>query len=140
MGVDFRRLGKASLFFPIATMALLTFLSSLPGEPDSDALLFYGMSIDLDPQVQNLIHIPAFLFLGLCWMFSFEVMQTPARKATTWTLLVGIAFGIFDEVHQAFVPYRYPGLLDALMDALGIVLACWFWSPLRGCIMAPRGT
>lgn len=118
-------------------MALLTFLSSLPGEPDSDALLFYGVSIDLDPQVQNLIHIPAFFFLGACWRLAFDIMGTPPRRATALTLLFGIAFGIFDELHQAFVPYRYPGVLDALMDALGIGLACWLWKPLRRWILPP---
>lgn len=125
------QMGAYSLALPLACMGLLTFLSSLPGEPESDALLVFGMSVEIEPTIHNLIHVPAYLVLGLCWLLAFEALRWPPGRATGWTILLGIGFGCLDELHQAFVPYRYPGLLDILSNATGILLACGLWRLTR---------
>jgi VanZ family protein len=133
-----RSLGKVSLLLPFSGMAVLTFLSSLPGVPTSDALLLYGISIDMNPKLQNLIHIPAFFVLGCLWLVAFEILEIPPRSAMLWTIVFGILFGIADELHQSVVPYRYPGLLDVVLDSIGILLACGTWGYLRGFLFSDR--
>jgi VanZ family protein len=55
------------------------------------------------------------------------------RLAAT-ALLISIAYGISDEVHQAFVPGRVADAYDVLADAFGALggtMACWAWGILR---------
>ena len=58
------------------------------------------------------------------------------RLAAT-AMLVSIAYGISDEVHQAFVPGRVADPYDVLADAIGALggtITCWAWgilSPTR---------
>ena len=40
-------------------------------------------------------------------------------------LLLAIAYGITDEVHQHFVPGRHMDPLDLLTDAVGAAAAVW---------------
>lgn len=133
-----RGLGAWGLLLPFFVMALLTYLSSLPGEPDSDALLVFGISVELTPKWQNLLHVPAYAVLGFAWKFSLDVLGLREWRATLWTLCLGIGFGILDEIHQAFVPYRYPGVMDALLDALGIAIACGLWPWARELVLPWR--
>ena len=58
------------------------------------------------------------------------------RLAAT-AILISIAYGISDEVHQAFVPGREADPYDVVADAIGALagtIACWAWgiiSPTR---------
>ncbi|MDZ7262483.1 MAG: VanZ family protein [candidate division KSB1 bacterium] len=40
-----------------------------------------------------------------------------------WGALIGIVYGISDELHQSFVPGRYAGVDDVIADALGVIMA-----------------
>ncbi|MFO0948283.1 MAG: VanZ family protein [Planctomycetota bacterium] len=131
MRISARLLRAWSLLVPFSVMALLTYLSSLPGNPETDALLVFGVSVEMTPKWQNLLHVPAYTVLGLAWRSSLDQLGTSPMKGVILTLVFGISFGIVDELHQAFVPYRYPGVLDALLDALGIAIACLLWPWIR---------
>lgn len=51
-------------------------------------------------------------------------------QAVVFTVL----YGIFDEVHQAFVPNRSPEVFDVLTDTAGAVAAAgalWAWGIIR---------
>lgn len=69
--------------------------------------------------VRKMAHFSAFFFMGL---FSSLAMLTYSCKLKTKILvplIIGLSYGIFDEVHQALVPGRGPGVLDVLLDFFG---------------------
>jgi VanZ family protein len=59
-----------------------------------------------------------------------------ARVAVT-ALLIAVAYGVSDEVHQSYVPGRVADAYDVATDAIGALagtIACWAWgiiSPTR---------
>jgi VanZ family protein len=63
--------------------------------------------------VDKLVHLVEFGLLG--------GLLTAAWRAGP-ALLVTIAWGVLDEVHQHYTPNRDPSVYDALADALGAAL------------------
>ena len=97
------------------TTALLIGLS-IPGDqlPEATLLTF-----------DKVIHVLLFAGLGFLWLRAY-----PHRAVTV--LLLGIAFGLFSEVYQHLMPIeRSFSLLDALADAVGIMLAGAVWWAMR---------
>lgn len=45
------------------------------------------------------------------------------RDAFLLVVLIGIAYGISDEIHQSFVPSRMAEVADAVADTVGVVLS-----------------
>jgi VanZ family protein len=45
---------------------------------------------------------------------------------------LAVGWGVLDEVHQSFVPGRYPSVGDVMADACGTALALLLWALLRG--------
>ena len=43
------------------------------------------------------------------------------------TVIVSIIYAISDELHQAYVPYRDPSALDAMIDTLGAIAGSLFF-------------
>jgi len=55
-------------------------------------------------------------------------------RAAVLAIGVTVAYGLTDEVHQAFVPGRSSDIADLYADAAGAVLAtagCWAWSIIQ---------
>jgi VanZ family protein len=46
-----------------------------------------------------------------------------ARRSHLATLVITVLYGAFDEVHQAFIPGRFPDKYDLLADTVGAVAA-----------------
>ena len=51
------------------------------------------------------------------------------KESVKWTLLIGIAYAIFDEVHQLFIPGRSGNVVDMMIDTFGVVMGlfCVIW-------------
>jgi VanZ family protein len=39
-----------------------------------------------------------------------------------WAVVIGILYGLSDEIHQSFVPGRTPDLADLAADAVGVIV------------------
>lgn len=63
-------------------------------------------------------------FFGLSVLLSWVLSQTVASGLTRViaVLAISIAYAIFDEWSQQFVPHRTPDLADAVADACGATL------------------
>jgi len=110
---------------PLLLMGLIFVLSSIPGQVEDGVL---GMFTKLDPQWQNLLHIPLFGGLQFLWLRAFGRIGQVGGKAWLVCLGITLGYGVLDELHQLFVPGRYASLLDMLLNALGAVLATMgFW-------------
>ena len=117
-----------SLLIPIAYMALIFGLSSIPGSPPAQDYLWLHWIFGM---VKNSLHIP--LFAGLAWLLRWSLTAITGNKR----LLIMLAFcltviyGIFDEWHQSFTPYRTSSFSDLMLDTTGAILALWLFSKGR---------
>jgi len=114
------RIAIKSFSPPITLMILIFILSSIPGEIESNTLKFL---MDLDPTLQNLLHIPLFCLLAYLWFIPLSMLQISKLTVTIIGTLITIFYGCFDEFHQTFVPGRYGSLTDILLDCTGATLS-----------------
>jgi VanZ family protein len=103
------------------------------------ALIFAASSLpDLQaPGVSDkTAHLFAYALLGAGILRALALAEwsgvTGARVA--YAVLVSVAYGITDELHQWFVPNRTPDIGDVVADLTGAAVAagvCWAWSIIR---------
>lgn len=121
-----------NIIWPVSFMIVIFILSSIPMDGGLDNITFLT---DLDSTLQNLLHIPLYGFLSLLWMNFFVAAGRPWGRAVILTIAITIGFGCLDEFHQSFVPGRYGGLMDILLDSVGAVAGIIFF----GMVNKPRG-
>ena len=99
-------------WLPCAYMAFIFFLSSFSWDVRVD---------DTVPFRDKGIHFVEYAVLG--FLCANAARRSFPTRAAWRTLLVGAfvaaAWGLGDELHQAFVPGRSPEALDVVADALG---------------------
>lgn len=76
------------------------------------------------PEISHLDKLLHFGAYGVMAVLFYRTYLAGWPRASKWTLLWGSAlsaalFGLSDEIHQFFVPYRTADALDFLADALG---------------------
>lgn len=101
----------------IGWMGFLFWLSSRHTMPAQN--LFYGQD--------KVEHALAYSVLGLLFALSFKQRRNglSGRQVLTVTLLA-LAYGLFDETHQYFVPGRNASLGDLVADGMGGLFAALF--------------
>lgn len=116
---------KIHVALPLLFMAVLYWLSSLPGTPLPDDPALYGLFYWVPPSVQNALHVPAYAVLS--WAFWWALgawLRVPSARAISACAIASV-YGVFDEWHQSFVPGRYASLTDVTLDVAGAVLGIW---------------
>lgn len=93
----------------VAWSALLFWQSSSSG--DGSLLEF------LPPGSDKLAHALAYLVLG--------GLAASATGGWAAGALLAVLFGISDEIHQSYVPGRFPDLWDLVADAVGALAGAW---------------
>ncbi len=77
----------------------------------------YGTGTKTIRVINNILHIPAFGLLTLLWLKVFS-----ARKVSTaalYTFIIIISYSALTELHQFFVPGRYPSIGDMALNTMG---------------------
>lgn len=100
-------------------MILIFFFSSLPGSGNQyePTLLYY-----IERKGAHIIEYIVLMFLAIRFfraLFPKENIKKILFFAATFSLL----YGVSDEFHQSFVPYRGAKISDVLIDGIGILLA-----------------
>ena len=90
---------------------------------------------DLSGGLDKVAHFGAFALLGLLLAHG----GLSRGLAIGWPILFGLVYAASDEIHQAFVPGRYPDAADWVADALGVVAGCFFLYRFRRARRTPRG-
>lgn len=105
-------------------------------------LIFFGSSLSSPPETissvlqkfsDKVLHFCEYAVLGgllyrACRHASGEWLSRLALPAAA----LGAAFyGLSDETHQLFVPFREADLLDVLADTVGGTVGAWGWSLLE---------
>lgn len=103
----------------LAAMGTIFWLSSLPGdEVPLPGFLFSDKAA----------HFLAYALLGTLIGLRHAWRRRPAAAAMTVDpkgLLVGMLYGVSDELHQLFVPLRQFSVGDIAADALGVIAGVW---------------
>jgi VanZ family protein len=112
---------KAKFYFPALIWAILIFIVSAIPYLSAPAVHFTFWD--------KLAHITEYFFLGaLTAMGLFrDSRKAPFLKA----LIIGTLFGLFDEIHQHFVPGRTMDIYDLLADSIGSAIGAGFFLQLK---------
>jgi VanZ family protein len=97
----------------VAWAAVIFTLSSFPNPP--------GPRVT-EPRavVAHVVFYAVLGYLAVRWLAAWRGTAGLPVAAAAW--LLAVAYGISDEVHQAFVPNRHASALDVLADAAGAAL------------------
>ena len=68
-------------------------------------------------------HLILYMFFGLLLHLTIRNSRNFSKYASSFSVLIGTLYGISDEIHQFFVPFRSPSATDLLADFLGLILA-----------------
>lgn len=103
---------------PVALYAGLIFYLSAQSHPDEDLPSF------LDIFGDKVLHAVEYAGLGaLCYRaFRRGVSGLPASRVLLLAVVAASLYGITDEVHQLFVPFRESSWQDWVADTVGAVL------------------
>jgi len=113
---------------PIVLMMVIFALSSMPGHTTGGHL---NLLLYVEPQWQNLLHIPLFALLQILWLQAFTRIGRHGVPVMLVCLAISLIYSVVDELHQLYVPGRYASLSDMGLNALGVFLG----SILFSCIM-----
>ena len=108
-----------AVLYPLVLMALIFAESSIPMAGGPDTIKFLT---ELDPTIQNLLHIPLYGTLAYLWCKAFSKRNTSLKKIIVCSLIITILYGCFDEFHQSFVKGRYGSLLDVYLNTVGALI------------------
>lgn len=95
-------------------MCVIFYASSLPGKDIPSMFSFQDI----------FYHLFIYLIFGFIFMRAL-VNTCPGmtkNNAFILTAILGFLYGVSDELHQAFVPFRSVSALDLLFDTLGILI------------------
>jgi len=97
--------------------AVLTAVSLVPSGSSAGPL--EGWDTRLNPDLQNVLHVPAF---GLMVFLLARAMDRGRLWQLGLAAVACVAFGALLEWGQAVVPGRFGSLGDVLLNAVGVVL------------------
>ncbi|WP_059171875.1 VanZ family protein [Bacillus sp. FJAT-27445] len=107
---------------PFIYMAMIWIMSSLPSNhfvelPDSS----------VDRTIKESLHLVEFAILyGLFVLASLTGKRKFKRSINMLLAAAAALYGLTDEIHQSFYPYRSASLFDLFKDVLGIAVVYYF--------------
>ena len=113
---------------PVVLYAGTIFYLSAQSHPEDDlpSFLFEDVS-------DKVLHAVEYAGLGgLCYRaFRWGVSGQVASHALLFAIVTASLYGITDEMHQLFVPFRESGWQDWLADTIGAVIGATSWRFIR---------
>jgi VanZ family protein len=78
----------------------------------------------------KLLHFGAYAVMGVLFYRAYQTL--PIRNHIQFLLLLSMTsaalYGISDEIHQSFVPYRHGSFSDVIADALGAICGVYVYN------------
>ena len=119
-------------------------------------VIVYCLAIYIQSDLPSIEHIPTFEFsdkvlhfcayavLGLLFYRAYQTLRI--KSDPRMLILISIAsaslYGISDEIHQYFVPFRDASIWDAVANTLGAICGVYLyhkWADYRGQRTEDRG-
>ncbi len=81
------------------------------------------------PNTDKFLHFGAFAILGALFLRAFTTLRLRGNITLLMILcvLLSALYGISDEIHQYYVPYRSADLMDVLADIAGSILGVYVY-------------
>ena len=113
---------------PVALYAGTIFYLSSQSHPEEQLPSFL-----IEDVSDKVLHAVEYGILALLCYRAFRWAAGPAvaRQAVVLAILTASAYGITDEAHQLFVPFRESSWLDWLADTIGAVIGAVSWWSIR---------
>jgi VanZ family protein len=108
--------GQAVRWMAVVAYALLIYVLSAQSQVPATLA-----SLHLSDSVAHMLEYAGFGAL-LFHAVSHSGRRYLVRHALTCAILFAILYGMTDEIHQSFVPFRDPSLRDLFSDAFGAVM------------------
>jgi peptidoglycan/LPS O-acetylase OafA/YrhL len=116
---------KTHVALPLLIMAMFYWLSSVHGTPLPDDPELYALFYWISPSLQNALHVPAYAALAWAWRWALGAWMRSSTAIAMFAGAVSVAYGVFDEWHQSFVPGRFASLTDVILNVAGAALGIW---------------
>lgn len=107
-------------WFPIFIYCLLIYIqSSYPSSEDIPSI----------PYFDKVLHFAAYAFLGGLLLRALKTLPTKdnIRLVIILSITLSSLYGISDEIHQHYVPYRNADIMDALADIIGSIFGVYIY-------------
>jgi VanZ family protein len=80
------------------------------------------------------LHFVAYALLGALFLRAFKTsrIKNNVKLMLILSVLLSSLYGMSDEIHQYFVPYRDADLMDVLADMLGGLMGVYIYQAVAG--------
>jgi VanZ family protein len=114
-------------WFPLTIYCLAIYIQS--GHPGLEI-------IPAKAFIDKILHFTAYGLLGILFFRAYGTLPLKERSKLLILASIGSAtlYGISDEIHQYFVPFRDADILDAAANAIGSICGVflfYFWKARR---------
>jgi len=85
------------------------------------------------PHIDKVLHFVAYALLGALLLRAFYTTRIKhhLKLIVILSILLSSLYGISDEIHQSFVPYRSADAMDALADILGSIFGVYIFYKIK---------
>ena len=107
-------------WFPIIIYCLIIFIQSSYPSPET--------APDI-PYLDKFLHFSAYAVLGALFLRAFKTtrLKDNIKLVIILSILASSFYGISDELHQYFVPYRNADIMDVLADIVGSICGVYLF-------------
>lgn len=111
-------------WFPILVYCILIFLQS--SRPSPDIAPHW-------PFFDKVLHFFAYALLGALFLRAFNAtrMKHYLKLIIMLSVILSTIYGISDEIHQYFVPFRTADAMDVLADTFGSVFGVYIFYKIK---------
>ncbi|MFK2825599.1 VanZ family protein [Bacillus sp. B190/17] len=106
-----------STIAPLLYMAAVWIMSSMP----ANAIIELPQS-DVDRFFKESLHLIEFAILYSLIVIAFLANGRLTNAVHVAAALIACFYGLIDEIHQAFVPFRSATVIDAVKDVTGVLI------------------
>ncbi|WP_285767907.1 VanZ family protein [Peribacillus sp. SI8-4] len=93
----------------------------MSGNPDD--MLLDLPSTSIDRFIKEALHLVEFAILFILFVSALAANQKLKPGLSLLAALASCLYGVLDEYHQSFVPYRSATLIDVIKDIIGVSAA-----------------
>ncbi len=101
-------------WLPLLSYSTIIFYLSSLSQPLPEGLLLQQFSFQ--DKLLHVLEFAIFAFLALRLLLFYRIKQP-----YLYAILIAIAYGLTDEIHQLFVPGRFFSVYDILANSLGAI-------------------
>jgi len=107
-------------WLPLILYCLFVYIQS--DYPSPESLPSFELS-------DKLYHLAGYAVMGVLFYRAYQTLpfKDNIHLLMLFSIISTSLYGISDEIHQSFVPYRDGSLLDAIVDILGAVCGVYFF-------------